>query len=361
MSTRTNTAKWDSTRQQWRVSVQKDGVRKNFYSSKAGRAGQRIANAKADAWLDGTQTQPNARFDAVYVQFLAQKEKTVSKGYLDAMQSRYTHHIKPVLGNCKVAALNDGKLQGVIDTAYSKHGLSAKTLRNIAGDLTAFCKYCRLHQISTLRPENITIPAEAARPDKSILQPDDIAKLFAFSNTLTRGKPEPDPYVHAYRLAVLTGLRPGELIGLRWADTRADRIHVSRAINVNGAVTQGKNKNAVRTIVLSDRAKQELHEQWLLTAGQESVFGITSQSTLRHCWQRFCDYNDISYVSLYELRHTFVSVAQTLPEGMVKKLVGHSKDMDTWGTYAHMMDGQDAQQAAMLERAFDAVLNEQKA
>ena len=58
MSTRTNTAAWDEKRKHWRISVQKDGERKNFYSSTPGRAGQREANKKADAWLDGQIVGP---------------------------------------------------------------------------------------------------------------------------------------------------------------------------------------------------------------------------------------------------------------------------------------------------------------
>ena len=50
MQKRTNTAKWNGTR--WRIDVQKDGIRKSFYSSKKGRNGQREANKKADEWLE---------------------------------------------------------------------------------------------------------------------------------------------------------------------------------------------------------------------------------------------------------------------------------------------------------------------
>ena len=39
-----------------------------------------------------------------------------------------------------------------------------------------------------------------------------------------RGKREHDDYIHAYRFQLLTGLRPGELLGLRWADIRGGGI-----------------------------------------------------------------------------------------------------------------------------------------
>ena len=49
MARRTNTAVWNTTLKQWKIGVQKDGVRKFFYSGTPGRTGQREANAKADA------------------------------------------------------------------------------------------------------------------------------------------------------------------------------------------------------------------------------------------------------------------------------------------------------------------------
>jgi len=42
MSKRTNTAQWEEKHQRWRVAVQKDGVRKQFYSSTPGRTAQAV-------------------------------------------------------------------------------------------------------------------------------------------------------------------------------------------------------------------------------------------------------------------------------------------------------------------------------
>ena len=50
MGARVNTAIWMESSQRWRIDVQKDGVRRSFYSSKPGRNGQREANRKTDAW-----------------------------------------------------------------------------------------------------------------------------------------------------------------------------------------------------------------------------------------------------------------------------------------------------------------------
>lgn len=64
--------------------------------------------------------------------------------------------------------------------------------------------------------------------------------------------------------------------------------------------------------------------------------------------------------SLYELRHTFVSVIQQLPELTVKALVGHSKAMDT-EIYNHEMQGYGQKTANNLENIFGEILEEKKA
>lgn len=61
-------------------------------------------------------------------------------------------------------------------------------------------------------------------------------------------------------------------------------------------------------------------------------------------------------VTPYELRHTFVSAVKTLPEGYLKRLVGHSKDMDTYGVYSHEMTTDDAETAAMVQDIFKGIL-----
>lgn len=52
------------------------------------------------------------------------------------------------------------------------------------------------------------------------------------------------------------------------------------------------------------------------------------------------------------MRHTFVSIlSATVPEAMLKKIVGHSQSMDTLGVYGHRVDGDENRIATALEFA----------
>lgn len=356
MSRRTNSAVWQEAYSRWRVAVQKDGQRRYFYSSTPGRTGQREANRKADAWLEDGIGAKVGRVEDVYKIWLEGLKQTTSASNYEPIESRWRTWVLPIIGKKRVNALTDADLQSIINKAHAA-GKSRKTLQSLAGDLRAFCKYCRKSKLSTYLPEDVQIPAGARLKGKKVLQPDDLIKLFTVDTTLYRGKRVPDDFIHAYRFAVLTGLRPGELVGLRWADIKGSTVNISRAINVKGQETRGKNENACRSFVLPDVAKAVLEAQRAITGHCESVFCLETERRFYKRWKVFCAANDLQPVSLYELRHSFVSAIKTLPAGEVKALVGHSEDMDTYGIYSHALTGEDVATAQAVNAVFMKLLH----
>lgn len=204
MGKRTNTARW--TGKMWRIDVQQDGKRKSFYSSRPGRTGQREANAKADAWLDdGIAARAPKVADAGKL-WLHEVEVTTCTTNYRPTESRWRNWILPAIGTLRVNKLTDQDLQEVINNAYTA-GRSRKVLKLLAADMRAFCKYCRKAKLSAYIPEDLKIPAGARYKGKTILQPDDLVKLFNVDTTSYRGQTVQDEYINAYRFQVLTGLR----------------------------------------------------------------------------------------------------------------------------------------------------------
>lgn len=359
MSKRTNTAVWEEKYSRWRVAVQKDGIRKQFYSSTPGRTGQREANAKADRWLDEGIAVKASRVEDAGKLWLKSVELTTDHTNYRPVESRWRIWVLPVIGKKRVTTLTEQDLQDVIDRAHAG-GLSKKTLQSLRGDLTAFLKYCRKSKLTTFRPEDVKIPAGARLKGKKVLQPDALLKLFSVDTTTYYRKRIPDPYIYAYRFQVLTGLRPGELMGLRWADVHGNTLQIARSINIEGNQTRGKNENSVRAFVMSDLARAVLEQQKQLTAGRESVFEIQAEQHYYDRWCIFCRVNEIPHVSVYELRHTFVSVAKKLPEGEIKGLVGHSRNMDTYDVYGHALTGEDLETAQAVNDMFLRLLRPEK-
>ena len=87
-----------------------------------------------------------------------------------------------------------------------------------------------------------------------------------------------------------------------------------------------------------------------------SLFQIDNEQAFYRAWKRYCKANDIQPISLYELRHSFVSIAKYLPEGQIKPIVGHSRSMDTFGTYGHKIKGEDEKAAEAIGELFDKIM-----
>lgn len=367
MSKRTNTAQWIKSRKRWQIKVQKDGVRKIFVSNTPGRTGQREANAKADQWLDeGIAVSADLRVSDAWEQFLEWR-KSVSEIEYGKVEGFGRLYFLPVLGKRKLSSLSEQDLQNVLDKAFrhpaskSKEQLSKKTLKNFLSYETQFAKYCRRSKWSTLFPEDLRVPAAARSVGKNVLQINDLVKLMNIDTTVYRGKPVHDDFINYYRFQVLTGLRPGELRGLRWTDIQGNICTIRRSINVHSAETRGKNENALRSFVLIPLAQQILEDQRTVTGHLDEVFPMLSMHTYYGRWKVYQMVNGIEPpISLYEMRHTFVSATKSLPEGQLRQLVGHSKNMDTYGTYSHILEHDAEDTAEAVEGIFETLLKSTK-
>ncbi|MGN0181531.1 MAG: tyrosine-type recombinase/integrase [Candidatus Ornithomonoglobus sp.] len=348
MKKRTNTANWCEREKRWRIYVTKDGVKRVFYSSTPGRKGQREANAKADAWLEDNIENQNIKVKDAIQLYLEDLRDRTSEGNWRPQESLINNHIIQPIGNIKVSVLNNQHLQGVINRAYKKSNLSKKTLQNLRACLIQFVKFCRKSNFTALIPDCIDIPKGAVVSEKHILQPDDLKALFMCDNTLYYGTVQYEPYVYAWRFEAITGLRPGEIIGLMWSDIIGDTVHLQRSINRQLEITHGKNDNARRSFKLFPLLQSILQKQIEYTRSNnlESDYVFCNERgdyiTPGNYYKRWCkyrDFNGIAKISPYELRHTFVSIVKALPQGVIKNLVGHSKNMDTYGVYSHALVG----------------------
>ena len=357
MAERINTAKWVESRKRWQVNVQKDGIRRTFMSAKPGRTGQREANQKADRWLRHSVVSTAVKVSVLYPEFLESKKATTSMSNWRPMEGRWRNRIEPVIGTKLISKLHLGDLQKVIDLALSD-GYAKKSLQNLRADLCAFLKWARKNQYTTLTGEDLEIPKSAKRLEKQILQPKDLLVLFNVDATVIRNKTVKEDYIYAYRLEALTGLRPGEINGLDWSDIHGDRIELRRAINSYGEVTTGKNENARRVVYLSTLARQVLEAQYRITGPKGSVFCISNLQHYHTRWKRYCKVNGLPDITPYEIRHTFVSISDALPEAQMKKLVGHSQSMDTYGVYGHRLDGEGDAISRNLDSIFEKIFKD---
>ena len=361
---RRSEAFWIESTKRWMIKVQKDGVRKSFYSSKPSKAGKIEAEKQADKWLEAGESG-DMRFGQLWKEFLERCKITTGTANYRKHESIGRNWLLPLLEHKRISKITPLMLQTCIDVAY-KNGLSKKSCLNIRASIVAASKFARLKQLPPLNIAELTIPINAPVKEKKILQPDALKTLFTDKNYIYRNKVQPAFYIYAWRFLVITGLRRGEMCGLRTEDINGNYVTLKRSINRFQEITTGKNKNARRSFLLPDRAIEILSSQkdLLKALGIDSpwvfpfVDGSQSNSnTIYSSWKKYCAYHNLD-CNIHELRHTMISYAQTeMPNALLKRLVGHSASMDTNKIYGHEVDGDDIKTSQYLDSVFNKFLD----
>lgn len=365
---RKNEAIWIKGRSRWQINVQKDGERRTFVSSAPGKRGKIEAERKADKWLEDGDINDAIRLSELWELFLLDtKDATGSANYIKHEQIGRTW-LLPELKHKRISKITCQDWQRCINAAY-KAGRAKKTCQNIRGSIVALYRYAKMRQISMIRPEGLTIPKDAPSKSRTILQADDLAKLFEDDTIVVRKKIVPVWYINLWRLIVLTGLRRGEACGLLWSDIDNTVLTVSRSINSLNEITQGKTQNAKRVFVLSSMAQQTLVSQrkMVLQKGiiSEWVFcdelgQRPNSNEVYRQWRKYRTQHGITS-SIHEIRHTHISWLKSVaPEPLLKREVGHGIDMDTYGIYGHAVDGEMQIIADTVDAVFMPIIGEKK-
>ena len=363
MAKRTNEATWIESASRWQINVQRNGQRKTFTCATPGKKGKIEAERKADKWLK-TLCVDTITFSAAWEIFMVDKQDTTGTGNCKKLDSLYRIWLKEPLGKKRLSAITCQDWQRIVNQA-AREGKSRRTCTNIRAAATTFYAFARKNRWEMEKPEYIDIPKYAPTGERTILQPNDLRTLFTCDTIIHYGKDEFVYYIYAYRLIVILGLRRGELAGIKHTDIENNVLHIRRSVNSLGEITGGKTANAVRDIYLPHRALDLLDKQRdLLAAYQiesEYVFpapdgSVMDTNSLYQHWRAYRRQHGIQS-SLHELRHTMISMMKAdMPEQLLKPVVGHGVNMDTFATYGHEVDGDLQRAAGIIDEVYNKII-----
>ena len=238
--------------------------------------------------------------------------------------------------------LAEGRVER-IESQKQPRGLSAKTVRNIHQIISSALKLAVEQRLIAHNPADGCALPKAERKEMQTLP---VEQLTSF---LREAK---DSGVFAlYYIDLTTGLRRGELLGLKWSDIDLEKgdLRVQRQIGrINGKIIEMplKTKNAYRTLPLSADAIDVLKMQKCKVGNSEWVFpsptgGPMSPDSVLHMLQmlqRVLKRAGLPRIRFHDLRHTFATLA--LQNGVdiktVSGMLGHFSAGFTLDTYAHV-------------------------
>ena len=286
----------------------------------------------------------------------------------------YIHnHIRPNIGDIPLEKLTSLDLQkfykkllttGRVDRVEAKgqpKGLSAKTVRNIHQILSSGLKLAQEQRLILTNPaEGCALPRVEHQEMKTLTT----VQLASFFREARESG-----VFELYYLELATGLRRGELLGLKWEDIDLERgdLRVRRQVSrINGEVVEAslKTKNAYRTLPLAEDTVSVLKEQRRKVGNSPWVFpspngGPISPDSVLHMLHRVLKRAGLPKVRFHDLRHTFATLA--LQNGVdvktVSGMLGHFSAGFTLDTYAHITSAAQRQAAKTMENVLSGSIS----
>lgn len=293
-------------------------------------------------------------------------------------------HIKPLLGAKYLNALTAEDLQDFFNdrakngNLKGKGGLSPKTLANLRNMLhLAFSQAVKNKLIQENLVESVVLPKVRAQEMRVLSREEQNRLILA-----ARRAPEPAAFGIIFDL--FTGLRIGELCGLRWENVDMERrafkvcetrsrlpnfdpsIETSTSVHT---VKSTKTDNSRRTVYIMDGLFQDLLEYRAIQMSIIAKYPAYNLDGYVFCQENGQPYEPRTYQDLFKrcvrqagiadanfhsLRHTFATRA--LEQGMdvvtLSRLLGHANPSITLDKYGHAMDDHKRVSVERLEGVY---------
>jgi len=312
-------------------------------------------HGRTGGWLESVEQRVGTRTFGSY------------KGYV-------RNHILPALGSIRIAALRTSHIEAarakwIKETRIKRiisaeRALSMRTVKHIADTLKSACLWAIQMQLLTRNPCASLSKIKVVTKEMCTVGADGVRALLSAATGTELQLP----------IAVLvgTGLRRGELMGLRWSDIdlQGAKLTVRRSVEmVDGQRREKSPKTArsARTISLAsfvvDALRRQRFEQnerrALLGLGKDGnayVFDrkdgtLWNPDSLSWSFAQFIRLSKLPKIRLHDLRHSFATIA--LQAGVDLKTIsaslGHSAIGVTANTYLHAVESLQKSAADRIE------------
>lgn len=313
--------------------------------------------------------------DYLTERWLPTKRAQLRRSTFDSYSRNVENHVVPRIGSIPLQKLTpedldefyarllvDGKLNG------NKGGLSIKTVRYIH---TIVRKALADAQRKGSVQRNVADLADAPKLSSAPRRPMKVwtaEQLRTFLEGIVDNRMYPAIY-----LAANTGLRRGEVLGLRWDDIDLDGMRLSvRNTVLNVAyvieISEVKTNTSRRTVDLEPRTaavlkawrKAQLEERVALGLRPKDdslVFADPDGSPIHpdlysQTFDRLVAASDVPRIRLHDLRHTHATILlkEGVPAKVVSERLGHANVAFTMSVYQHVLPGMQADAAHIFAK-----------
>jgi integrase len=277
-------------------------------------------------------------------------------------------HVRRHVGERPLQRLRPDEIAGFY-AALSRSGMAPRTISQVHSVLFQALGQAKVWKVIRDNAAESVKPPPVPDKELPILQPDHAREML----DALRGKPL---YLLA-SLALATGLRRNELLGLQWSDVNLDagRLRVERALEETRAygirIKGPKTKHGRRTVALPAHIVTELRQHWREQQERRLAVGmgkapadspvladfegrLQSPNSITKAWPRAMAAIGMPEITLHSLRHTHASmlIASGMDVLTISRRLGHGSPTITLRVYGHLIHGTDDRAAQIMDAAF---------
>ncbi|NRD78465.1 tyrosine-type recombinase/integrase [Bacillus sp. BRMEA1] len=292
----------------------------------------------------------NILFKQYIKDWLSIKKISLSNHTLELYERSIKNHIAPTLGNITLPKMKPQHIQKFI-LAMHEQGLADSTIKRTF-NIVNVC----LNDAVKLGD---IVSNPATKIEKPKLQPKEmnIWTIDQIQHFLECSKGH--RLYCIFHLAIMTGLRKGEILGLRWKDVDFEKqvLYVNQTLEHDGKTIKkgAKTKSSVRSVTLSPSTRQVLLAHKKRHDSEKEGYDIEykeldlifrsetgspfHQRNLTRIFQTLTKKAELPHIRFHDLRHTHAAlmIAQNEPMKLIAERLGHSKISTTIDTYGHLL------------------------
>ncbi|OAH59400.1 integrase [Domibacillus aminovorans] len=299
----------------------------------------------------GLYIEPSKQAYSDYIHFwLNIKAHEMSIQTLKAYKSYLKNHIASSLGTLSLASLTPMHIQGFVGELRRK-GLSEWTVKRIFNVVNASLNAAVKMELIQKNPASTIEKPKVITKETAIWNISEVALFLKHSIS--------SPYFIAYLLAITTGMRQGEILGLRWKDVDFENecLYIRQTLTHDGKEFKegAKSKASNRSVGLDTITLSTLKQHRKQIATNKLKLGaayidndlvvcsangkpINPRNLLRSFYN-LLEKSSLPKIRFHDLRHTHASLMLQQGENikLISERLGHSSIKITLDTYSHVL------------------------
>lgn len=324
-----------------------------------------LALIEADVYK-GTYFEPSSiAYKEHLLDWYKSKKNSINIQTAGTYDSIIHHRILPSLGHESLSSLTPIHLQNYVNE-LNDEGLASATIKKIYNIIKSSLDYAVNME---LLPSNPIKKIQLPKDKKTEMTVWEVAEMKIFLKVAKK-----DRFYIAFHLAITTGMRRGEILGLRWKDIDFHKgvLYVRQTLSKDGKqfIAGAKTASSVRSITLPNETLLTLQTHKVGISKERLKYGpdymdhdlvvCTTKGTpvnpnnLKRTYNTLIKEAGVTKIRFHDLRHSHATMLleQGVHAKVISERLGHSNIKTTLDIYSHVLPNMQEEAANQIDALF---------